>query len=149
MGPLPASVPPAVQQIPQLLPVDIRDLLAKFPSILHMGDVVPNPSHRVEHHIHTGGHPPIFAKASRLDPENPEIAKAEFKQLESAGIVCLSPYPWESPLHMVSKKDGSWWPCGEYRCLNLITTPDKYWFPNMKALSKALHGCTFFFKSIW
>jgi hypothetical protein len=47
---------------------------------------------------------------------------------------------------MVSKKDGSWQPCGDYRHLNLVTTPDKYPLPNMQNLSNGLHGCTVFSK---
>jgi hypothetical protein len=35
-----------------------------------MGDVVPNPSYGVEHHIHTGGHPPVFAKNAALTQKN-------------------------------------------------------------------------------
>jgi hypothetical protein len=75
-----------------------------------------------------------------------QIAKAEFKRLESAGIVCRSKSPWASPLHMVPKKDGSWRPCGDYRRLNLVTTPDKYPLPNMQDLSNGLHNCTIFSK---
>jgi hypothetical protein len=52
--------------------------------------VKPTPNHGVEHHIHTGSHPPVFAKSRRLDPEKLQIAKAEFKRLESAGIVRLA-----------------------------------------------------------
>jgi cytoskeleton-associated protein 5 len=47
---------------------------------------------------------------------------------------------------MVPKKDGSWQPCGDYRLLNLVTTPDKYPLPNMQDLSNGLHGCTVFSK---
>jgi hypothetical protein len=108
--------------------------------------VKPAPNHGVEHHIHTGSHPLVFAKSCRLNPERLQIAKAEFKMLESAGIVRRSKSPWASPLHMVPKKDGSWWPCGDYRCLNLVTTPDKYPLPNMQDLSNGLQGCTFFSK---
>jgi hypothetical protein len=43
----------------------------------------------------------VFAKARRLDPEKLEIVKAEFKRLESAGIVWRSKSPCASPLHMV------------------------------------------------
>jgi hypothetical protein len=75
-----------------------------------------------------------------------QIAKVEFKRLESAGIVRRSKSPWASPLHMVPKKDGSWRPCSDYRRLNLVKTPDKYPLPNMQDLSNGLHGCTIFSK---
>jgi hypothetical protein len=61
--------------------------LQKFPSILRTGDVKLTPTHGVEHHIHTGSHPPDFAKSHCLDPEKLQIARAEFKRLESAGII--------------------------------------------------------------
>ncbi len=128
------------------MPDDVKILLQKFPSILRTGDVKPAPNHGVEHHIHTGSHPAVFAKSRRLDPEKLQIAKAEFKRLESAGIVHRSKSPRASPLHMVPKKDGSWWSCGNYRHLNLVTTPDKYPLPNMQDLSNGLHGCTIFSK---
>jgi hypothetical protein len=51
------------------VPDDVKTLLQKFPSILRNGDVKPAPNHGVKHHIHTGSHPPVFAKSRRLDPE--------------------------------------------------------------------------------
>ncbi len=90
--------------------------------------------------------PPAFAKSRRLDPEKVEIAKAEFKRLEFAGIIRHSKSPWASPLHMLPKKDGSWRPCGNYRRLNLVTTSDKDPLPNMQDLSNGLHGCIVFSK---
>jgi hypothetical protein len=75
-----------------------------------------------------------------------EIAKAEFKRLESTGIIQRSNSPWASPLHMLPKKDGSWQSCGDNSRLNLITTPDKYSLPNMQDVSNGLHGLTVFSK---
>jgi hypothetical protein len=67
------------------VPNDVKNLLQKFPSILRTVDVKPTPNLGVEHHIHIGSHPPVFfAKSCCLDPEKLQIAKAEFKRLESA-----------------------------------------------------------------
>jgi hypothetical protein len=65
----------------------VKHLLKKLPSILHTGDVMPTPTSGVEHHIQTDSSPLVFAKSRHLDPEQLEIAKAEFKRLESSGIV--------------------------------------------------------------
>jgi hypothetical protein len=119
-------------------------LNCKNSPLLHTWDVKLTPTHGVKHNIHTGSHPPVFAKSHRLDPEKLQLAKAEFKRLESAGIICRFTFSWASPLHMVPKKDGSWRPCGDHRCLNLVTALDKYPLPNMQDLSNGLHGCTLF-----
>jgi hypothetical protein len=127
-----ATEPPLVHPIPASLPAEIQALLEKFLSIPCPGDLVPNPTHGVEHHIHMGGHPPVVAKARHLDPDKHMIAKAEFKRLESAGIIQRSTFPGASPLHMVPKKDGSWRPCGDYCRLNMVTTQDQYPLTNMQ-----------------
>jgi hypothetical protein len=86
------------------VPSDVKHLLQKFPSILRMGDVMPTPTHGVEHHIHMGSHHPVFAKSCFLNPEKLDIVKAEFKRLKSANIVHSSKSPWASPLYVVPKK---------------------------------------------
>ncbi len=52
--------PPFFQKIPDSVPDDVKIILQKFPSILRTRDVKPAPNHGVEHHIHTGSHPPPF-----------------------------------------------------------------------------------------
>jgi hypothetical protein len=52
--------PPLFKKIPDSVPDDVKILLQKFPSILRTGDVKPTPNYGVEHHIHTGSHPPFL-----------------------------------------------------------------------------------------
>ncbi|KAJ8410573.1 hypothetical protein AAFF_G00194770 [Aldrovandia affinis] len=44
--------------------------------------------------------------------------------MEHRGIVRRSSSPWASSLHMLPKPDGGCWPCGDYRRLSDVTTPD-------------------------
>jgi hypothetical protein len=88
----------------------------------------------------------VFARPRRLDPEKHRIAEEEFLALEKAGIIRCSNSPWASPLHLVPKKDGSWRPCGDYRCLNAVTIPDRYPLPNMQSLNESIARCTVFSK---
>jgi hypothetical protein len=88
----------------------------------------------------------VFTRPWRLDLEKHRIAKEEFLALEKAGIIRRSNSPWASPLHLVHKKDGSWFPCGDYRRLNAVTIPDRYPLPNMLSLNDRMAGCTVFWK---
>jgi hypothetical protein len=100
---LPVIGPNQMQPIPDSVFADVKILLQKFFSILRTGDMKPTPKHGVEHPIHTGSNLPVFAKSCHLDLEKLEIAKADFKRLESPGIICCSKSPWASPLHIVLK----------------------------------------------
>ena len=47
---------------------------------------------------------------------------------------------------MVPKPGGGWRPCGDYRRLNQITTPDGYPLPNMQDLTNHLYNAMVFSK---
>jgi hypothetical protein len=95
------------------LPPQVQKLLEEFPLLLRPSVAPPKPLHGVVHHIDTGSAAPVFARPHWLDPEKHRIAEEEFLALEKAGIIRRSNSPWASPLHLVSKKDGSWRPCGD------------------------------------
>ena len=66
--------------------------------------------------------------------------------MEQLGIIQRSELLLALPLHIVPKKDGRRCPCGNFRRLNDITTPDKYPIPYLSDATHFLEGKTVFSK---
>jgi len=55
------------------------------------------------------------------------------------GIIQPSKSPWSSPLHLSSKKERTWRPCGD-RKLNTRTVPDRYPILHIEDFAQTLHN---------
>ncbi|XP_076058627.1 uncharacterized protein LOC143035646 [Oratosquilla oratoria] len=73
-------------------------------------------------------------------------AAKQTAELERLGICQKAPSPWLPPLHIVTKKNGFFHPCGDYRRLNTKTEPDHYPLPNITDITSFLHGAKIFSK---
>jgi len=117
-----------------------------FPALVEAPDYSLLPTNRGPcHEINTKGGP-IYSKPRPLSPDKFKVAKSEFDKLLKLNIIRPSSSPWSSPLHMVRKADGSWRPCGDYRRLNSLTTPDRYPIPNINHIFDKVAGSKIFSK---
>ena len=115
-----------------------------FRPVLHL---TPRTSaeHGIHHHIKTSG-PSTFSKFRHLAPDKLQATKKIFRFMETMGIFHKASSPWASPLHIVTKKDGSLRPCGDYRRLIMVMEPDHYPLPNIADVTTYLHGAKIFSK---
>ncbi|XP_047990749.1 uncharacterized protein LOC125229853 [Leguminivora glycinivorella] len=134
---------------PSIKSISLRDspfaqVLAEFPDITKPPGFQRLVKHNTVHHIRTTEGPPISCRPRRLAPQKLSAAKAELEDMVRIGVARPSESAWSSPLHMTTKKDQSWRPCGDYRALNARTIPDRYPVRHINDYANNLAGATIF-----
>jgi len=89
--------------------------------------------------------PKVFKKYNLSSIEQKELDKFIDKNLEK-GYIVPSQSPMASPFFFVSKKDGSFRPCQDYRYLDKKTVKNAYPLPNIPELMDQLRGAKYFSK---
>lgn len=94
------------------------------------------------HHIYTKKDvKPIRKPQQRLNPHLKDIVKAELQNLLDVNFIYpISNSKWVSPLVVVSKKNGKWQICIDYRELNKTTQKDHFPLPFIDQVLDTLAG---------
>jgi hypothetical protein len=147
---LPAPAQAAISQTPSVKVISggssVDILLSDFPNVIRPTGVQREVRHNTVQRIRTTPGPPVTCRPRQLAPDRLAIAKAEFNAMLRDGTARRSESSWSSALHILSKKDNGWRPCGEYRALNARTIPDRYPVPHIHDYYHHLSGCCFFSK---
>jgi hypothetical protein len=96
-------------------------------------------------HLQPGSVPPNIRPYMYPYAQKSEIEHMIQEMLE-VGIIQPSQSYFSSPVVMVTKKDGSWCMCPDYRQLNKMTIKDKFPIPVIDELLDELHGEKLFTK---
>lgn len=108
---------------------DVVCLIKSYPTLFQD---VPTRTTVLEHHIDVGSAVPIKQHAYRCPVTKREIMKKETTYLLENGLARPSRSPWSSPCLLVSKPDGTFRFCTDYRKVNAVTVPDSYPLPRME-----------------
>jgi hypothetical protein len=97
----------------------------------------------VEHHIPTTGQP-LASQPYRAGPQSRESIDAEIKRMLNMDVIESTNSPWDSPIVLVPKPDGSIRFCIDYRKLNAVTEKDSYALPRVDDCLHSLGEARYF-----
>lgn len=94
----------------------------------------------VEHCVRLSDPPPFQERFRRLAPADIDDVRRHLRDLLEAGVIRESRSPYDSPVVVVRKKNGSIRICIDYRTLNSKTIPDQYTTPRIDNALDCLAG---------
>jgi hypothetical protein len=91
-------------------------------------------------HIRLTDPKPIFIPAYRKSYTEREVIKVEVEKMAKAGIIRKSNSPWNSPIILIPKPDGSVRLCVDYRAINKVSVRDTFPLPLIRDVLDRLRG---------
>lgn len=92
----------------------------------------------ISHHIDTGNAKPFKLRQYPLSPAMQVHLNKEIDEMLELGVIEPSNSPWNSPVLLVKKKDGSYRMCFDGRKLNEVTIKDTYPLPLIDSIFNKL-----------
>ena len=87
---------------------------------------------------------PIYIPAYRKSYAERDTIKNEIDKMFKAGIIRKSNSPWNSPIILIPKPDGSVRLCVDYRSLNKVTVTDTFPLPLIRDILDRLRGAEWY-----
>ena len=79
----------------------------------------------VKAYINTGHSSPIYTRQYPISHKERTVVSEITDDMLKKQVIRESISPWNSPLILIKKKDGSFRPCIDFRKLNNVTVPEK------------------------
>ena len=80
----------------------------------------------------------MYIPAYRLPHKQREVVNQAVEEMLEEGVIQHSRSPWNSPLFLVPKKDGTFRPVIDFRRVNEVTENDRYPLPVLSDLLMSL-----------
>ena len=114
-------------------------LLNRYRSAIALSEEPLGRTYLITHHINLkpGVHP-LYIPAYRLPHSQRATVDKAVQEMLEQGVIEESTSPWNSPLLLVPKQDGTWRPCIDFRQLNKVTVPDRFPIPVLSDLLRSL-----------
>ena len=127
----PMKCPPFSEQshLDEIKKEAICKLLDKYPTL--RGEKGIGTTSLTRHRIETGSAAPVKAPSWRRPEVEHQQMEQEVKVMLEAGVIEKSASPWNAPVLLVKKSDGTWRFCVDYRKLNTLTKKDCYPIPRI------------------
>ena len=121
----------------------LKALLTRFRHVFSCAGEPLGRTTVVKHDIEVTGFP-IRQRTRRLPVALKEVVHQEVQGMLSSGVIRPSSSPWNSPLVLIKKKDGTWRFCIDLRKVNAITHRDAYPLPRIdETLDSLAHASVF------
>ena len=122
----------------------LQNLVEDFHDVFVLDDLELGHTDLVAHTIDTGDHCPIRQPPRRIPFALRSKVEEMVQQMLEREVIQPSHSPWESPIVLVEKKDGSTHFCVDYRRLNAVTKMDSHTLPRIDDSVDLLAGSKWF-----
>ena len=147
-GSLPEHLLPLVQNTSENISLEekqkLTELISEFEDIFVGPDGQLRQTNLAEHYIDTGDTKPFKLPARRIPMFKRPVVEKEVDRMLEQGVIEPSNSPWNSPICLVTKPDGSCRFCIDLRALNAVTKLDAYPLPRADETLDRLAGSKYF-----
>ena len=122
----------------------VLSLLKEYEDVFAKNPKQPKQVNNATHSINTGGCLPVFRKPYPIPYAYTDDFNKQIDQMLENKIIRPSNSPWNAPVILVKKKDGSLRFVCDFRSLNDVTIKDTYPLPRISEVIDRMEGSVYF-----
>ena len=121
----------------------IEKLIHSYEDVFASNPKKPRRLKSMQHEIETGEAKPVYVKPRRIPEAWKQEVNQQVKEMIENDIISPSSSPWNSPILLTRKKDGTMRFVCDFRKVNDATKKDTYPLPNIKDVIDKMSGTVY------